>query len=436
MMDSTTDSHPREELELFAAGAASSEERQRVVRHLLRGCSSCAGELRRLLMPETDLEALSAVVDRVIARSHGLLPLVDERRIRILDQLDRVERMAPPEQERWLDGLGAAERRIACEILVSRCRDARRQNASLNLRLAELAVRAAKDLDDADRFELGAAAWIQLANARRDPGDFAGAEKALARAQELAERRGPAPRLEADLQLSLAALAHDRRQYDQALAHYKTARAIFRELGDELGEVRALVGMGPVQSQRTEPQDGIPYLEEALRLLEGRHHRDLRRIALHNLAYLHVDGGDPETASRYVDEAAPLFDAGAPRLDRLRFEWNLGRLQRDLGRLEEAAESLEQTRQSYIDEDLPYEVGLVALDLAVVYVRLGRRDELRRLAGETVEIFRTLGIAQESIMALNLLAQAEAAEAYEIVAQVGKVLERLHPRRGSITGGD
>ena len=436
-MTSTTETHPLEELALFAEGRASSQQRHRVVRHLLKGCASCAGRLRGHLVPEADPDALSAAVDRVLERATGLMLQTNRGRARGLDQLEHLDEMSATEQARWIDGLEPAERKMACEALIDRCREFRRRDAAVNLRLAQLAVRAVEEFEEADRFELAAAAWAELGNARRIPGDFSGAEKALTRAEELLEPRGGDSEVEATTHLYRAALAHDRRQYDQAVAHYQQSHAISRELGDELGEIRVLVGLGLVQSHLTDPRDGMAHLRKALKLLERQDAPELLRLALHNMAHLSLDAGDPETALQYVQRARPLFEEGtAPRLDRLRFEWLVGRLARDLGRLEDAAESLEQARRSYLDEDLPYEVALVALDLAVVYVRLSEREKLRRLAGETVGIFRTLGIAQESIMALNLLARAEAAEAYEIVAQLSTVVEQRHPRRGgSITAG-
>lgn len=46
--------HPSEEtLKRFAAGTASREENRRVVAHLVRGCSACAGKLRELMEPDT-----------------------------------------------------------------------------------------------------------------------------------------------------------------------------------------------------------------------------------------------------------------------------------------------------------------------------------------------------------------------------------------------
>lgn len=433
-MTSTTETHPLDELALFAEGRASSQERHRVVRHLLRGCPSCAAALRRHLVPEADPEALSAAVDRVLERASGLAHVAAGYSTVVLG-LDDAVTMSVPDQERWIDALDDTERRIACDDLIARCRESRREDAMLNLRVAALAVRTAEAIEDADRLQLAAAAWAELGNAHRIPGDFTSAEEALQRAQDLVERRGGAPVVEADIHLYRAALAHDQRQYDQAMAHYEKSREISRELCDELGEIRVLVGMGPVQSHRTDPQDGIPYLQEALSLLEDHHQPELLRLALHNMAHLSLDSGNPEAALEYVRQAMPLFEVDAPRLDQLRFRWLVGRLERDLGQLEDAAESLEQARRSYMDEDLPYEVALIALDLALVYLRLAEREKLRRLASETVGIFRTLGIAQESIMALKLLAQAEATEAYEILAQLSSLLERRHPRRGSITAG-
>lgn len=435
-MTSTTDTHPLRELHLFARGEADPGERQRVVRHLLRGCDSCASALRKELAPVADLDALSAAVDRVLERSQALIHQVDDRRAVAIDGLENLETLSAEQQEEWIDRLESLDRRIVCEMLIDRCRDSRHQDASLHLRLAQLAVRAAEAMEDSGREEWTARSLAELGNARRIPGDLVGAERALAQAESVLEAAETEyPTTVADLQVYRAALANDQRRYDEAMGHYELAREMYRQLEDDEAEVGVLIGMGLVQNHRTEPKDGIPYLEEALDRLDPDQ-TNLLRITLHNLAHLHLDAGDPQTALQFARRARPLFDGNAPRLDRVRFDWLAGRLQGDLGKLEEAAESLQQTRQTYMDENLPYEVALVSLDLAAVYAQRGEREALKTLAGETVGLFRALGIAQESTMALKLLSRVEASEALELVSQLTGVLESRHPRYGAISTAD
>lgn len=434
----STEYHPLNEIARFAEGEASHEERLRVIQHLLHGCSSCGDAIRARLLPETDPEALDAAVDRVLDRSQELFQRIDTERSHLEQEIANIERLPAAQQEQWIDGMVDLERRTACEMLVSRCRDSRHEDAVLNRRLAELAVRAAEGLEGPERAEVAARAWAELSNARRIPGDLTGAEQALTQAEQLAEGAGVDASVQADILVFRAALAHDQRQYDQAMSYYEEAREICRRIGDEPREISVLISMGPVQSHRSEPRDGIPYVHQALERLEQvkPDQPELHRIALHNLAHLSLEAGDLEATSRHVETARPLFETGGPYLDRLRFEWLVGRLQRDRGELDRAAEALERVRQSYLEEDLPYEVALVALDLAAVYVRLRKREKLRELAAETVSIFRALGIAQESIMALSVLAQVGMTEAMEQVAQLSATIERRHPRRGSISTAD
>lgn len=430
-MTSTNEMHPLRELHRFAQGDADAEERQKVVRHLLRGCASCAATLRGELAPVADLDALSAAVDRVLERSQALVHQVDDHRARAIEGIETLDTLSAERQDEWIDALETLDRRIVCEMLTERCRDSRHQDASLHLRLAQLAVRAAEGMEDSGRDEWMARSLAELGNARRIPGDLAGAAQALAQAEAIVEDTEELPEVAALLDFYRATLAHDQRRFAEAMSHYEKARDAYRQLEDEDAEIGALIGMGFLQGHWTESKDGIPYLEEALRRLDADQ-PDLQRITLHNLAHLYLDAGDPETAAVYVRQAQPLFDADAPRLDRLRFEWLTGRLQRDLGRLEEAASWLEGIRHSYSEAELPYEVALVSLDLAAVYAQSGRRESLKELAAETLDLFRSLGIAKESLVALNLLATAEASEALDLVARLTGVLERRHPQLGGI----
>jgi hypothetical protein len=59
--------HPisSESLQSFAAGTSSREENRSILTHLLRGCASCADEVRSAFRPEIPADAYDAVFERV-----------------------------------------------------------------------------------------------------------------------------------------------------------------------------------------------------------------------------------------------------------------------------------------------------------------------------------------------------------------------------------
>jgi|GEM_PF-5333081 len=432
-MTSTATKHPLRELRLFARGEAGSDERQRVVRHLLRGCASCAGALRAELTPKADLEALSAAVDRVLERSRELIERTEQSRTQASQGLERLEAMSDNQQEAWIDALSPMDRPAVVETLLSRCRELRHESSALHLRWAKLTLRTAEGAVAEDRLELAARAWAELGNAHRLPGNLTAAEQALQQARKhLGQVSRPSTDdtdtlAEAELVNAEAALAHDLREYDQAIAGYREARQLYRAMGDEERVLSCTISLAGIVARTQELEDGIEMLEELL-LLDDLDTFHLRRYALNNLADLYLEAGNVEQATRWAEEAWNLAGESYPHLEQLRFQWLFGRLARERGELEKAASLLEECHQSYIEQDHPYEVALVALDLAVVYIRLGEWDRLGRLAQETVRIFRALGISRESIMALKVLNQAETAEALEVVAHLTPVvkLSRRH----------
>ena len=146
-------------------------------------------------------------------------------------------------------------------------------------------------------------------------------------------------------------------------------------------------------------------------------------MTIQNLIHLVAEAGHPLRASALVAHARPLFEQTVERLHHLRFDWVAARIDRDLGLLPTAAAQFERLRENYAAEGLPFEAALVSLDLAAVYARDGRRPALKSLAAESAELFGRLGVGREHLASLAVLAQANAVEALNLIAELAKAVE-------------
>jgi hypothetical protein len=126
-------------------------------------------------------------------------------------------------------------------------------------------------------------------------------------------------------------------------------------------------------------------------------------MAIHNRAYSLVDLERYEEARDLVVEHAGLYQGTTPLL---RQQWLLGRIARGLGQLEAAEHTLFHTRRGFLRAQLPLDAALSGLDLALVYLDLGKHDELRDLAEEMLPVFKAQDIERETIASLLLFQQA------------------------------
>jgi tetratricopeptide (TPR) repeat protein len=421
----SADRHPVRGLKRFAAGRATAVQRRAVVRHLLGGCRRCGARLADLLRPRpADPAALSRVVERAVAGFDRLELRVGAELTAAEELIDRLRDLPEARQRLMVANTERARQRAVCEELISESRAHRHDSAAETLRYAELAVLAAERYTGPDADELRARALAERGNARRIAGDLRAAEKDFAVAQRLLRAGSADPLVEAQLLSLRASLADDLRRFDVAIQLLKKATAQFDRFDDMPGLARTLIKLGRVHGRRGEPREGIAWMLQALKLPAIHQDPALKMIALHNLIYLVMEAGDPAEAATLLAYVRPVVLANASPLDRLRFDWLSARIDRDLGNAPVAARMLERLRASYLHENLPYEVALVSLDLAVVYVQLDRRSALNELAAETTELLGRLGVRREQIAALRLLVQAEADDAVRLAAGLTAAVEQ------------
>lgn len=116
--------------------------------------------------------------------------------------------------------------------------------------------------------------------------------------------------------------------------------------------------------------------------------------------------GRSAEAHEILGEVRELARRYGNRLDRLRLLWTEGRICQNLGRFELAEEALKQVRAGFIDAEIGYDVALVSLDLAALYLETGRTAEVKELAAEMLPQFAARQIHREALAAIALFEQA------------------------------
>jgi tetratricopeptide (TPR) repeat protein len=177
------------------------------------------------------------------------------------------------------------------------------------------------------------------------------------------------------------------------------------------------------------PEKAIPLLYEALDLIDPNQEPRLLLSAWHNLIDDLAESGRTMEARRLFLKARPLYQKFPEPWARERHRWVAGKIARGLGQHQEAETLFLQARACFVTDDAAYDAALVSLDLAALYARQGRTEELRRIAEEMMPVFSSRQIHREAHAALVFWKQAVEGETAreritEVVAGVAAFLKR------------
>jgi hypothetical protein len=413
--------HPRAaELEAFLLGQLPPREAARVVAHLLTGCASCRKQMEPLagvvltpnLIPDEPVEVGSEYdfpLFRAFAAARRYAAcLAREQREAERDREDpplrevpRIEAPGSPAERDW-------ER---CEQVLARCRELRQGGLEAMMAAASLAVGLAEGISPDLRgprqlADLQARAWAERGNARRVTDDLPGAEADLARGLERAAQGTGDPRLLARLLDLTASLRTDQRRFDEAAQLLDWVYGIHRDLGESHEAGRALISKSNAAAYALDVETAVRLLGEGLALIDAERDPKLLLAAVHNLLSHLVDSGQIAEARRVFLQSCALYSAHGGPLERLKARWLEGRIASGLGDPLQAERSFQDVRSGFAEAGLPYDLALVSLDLAALWLEQGRNREIRALLDETVAIFQARGIRREAIAALLMLREA------------------------------
>src|SRR4029077_2543536 len=121
-----------------------------------------------------------------------------------------------------------------------------------------------------------------------------------------------------------------------------------------------------------------------------------------------------------------MADRQANDLDLVRVEWLTARVAAGQGRTGEATAGLVQVRDYFTNHKLPYDAALSSLDLAALWLKIGRTAEVKELAIAMGWIFKAKGIEREALAALQLFCDAARQESatVEMARQIGVEIEK------------
>lgn len=340
-------------------------------------------------MLETDLTLLGGLlaVEEDLARAEPLLRELREspRSWRELSEMHRNLLLGVP----------------MVEFLRQSSREARYEDPQKMVELAEAARLLADNLSE-DRYgrrviaDYRARAWADVGNAYRVAGDLGAAMSAFRRAAGLLDQG--THRFVREVASLLASLLSD-------LGHFDHAAEILEQCLELKGcdpeeTVKLLTQLGLVLGYANDPERAVVVLLRALGCLSADSPHWLAVVQA--LALNLVDAGHFPAARVLLKRHETLYKKSG-KLNKLRRIWLEGKIGFGLREFRKAEGHFNVARLAFRREDQEFDFALVSLDLALLYLKQGRRSELVWLVDDMVRRFNALGIAQEAIASLLLL---------------------------------
>jgi len=175
-------------------------------------------------------------------------------------------------------------------------------------------------------------------------------------------------------------------------------------MGNHETLLSALIGLGLVYEQGSEPEKAVVVILQALRLIvpDPESPRLLLLSGINALAVNLAGAGEFETARVVLARSRRLYRRSG-KLNQYRLCWLEGKIAEGLGKSGSAEAKFNTARLAFRRVGKHYDSALVSLDLGLVYARQERHHELIWLVDDMVRTFRALKIARELIASLILL---------------------------------
>lgn len=407
-----------------------------VMGHLFHLCPECkrAFDSWRDGIPNSAGLSYGEIADNAIQHATQKIPLM-----RAQEKASRafLEELLQHPTEEHLERIEQAPKEVKgpalAKGLVEAARDALPGRPKDSLALAQLARTVLQHADLSPLVaELYARAVAYVGNALRILGSLPEAAEVMAHARFILRQEGGGDRLlrsEVDNLEGLVRLhQHD---FDEACALLERAVLGFRMSGAHRRMTRSKIDLAIVYLYRENLDLCVQSLNEVLVELESLDEPQLLGFARHNLAVALALTGRFEESAEVLEANRSAFAPG-DSCGQARISWLEGILARGYGDLEAAESHFAAARYCFAQLEMPFDVALVSLELALVYLDQRRFGDLRSLAGGLTEVFRGQERYRECFAALHLFHTAVELEKVtaDLVSELSVYLRRaaLNPR--------
>jgi tetratricopeptide (TPR) repeat protein len=455
-----TASHPDPSLlERFLRGDLEADERKRIVRHLIGGCTTCrnlAGDLWQAPPPRLAPKPIA----KPTRRAKSELATFDyregmDRALRIARErrpaLEAARRQAPkllaellaaPPEERL--ALAQSESRFSipplCEEILRRRAETDRKGGISGAppdearQLVEVALALAERLDPSEWGasivrDLEARAWAHRGDVAREAGFSEEARQSFRMAHSLYPLSSQDPWEWAEISRYEARFELSRGQAEAAAALGLEAAALYRKLGERDLLAATLAEVGPMAVRAKRPDLAIEALAEAVDLIDPA--RESRRLAccLQGLGALLLENDRARDSLGHLWRARSLFERLGDEDEILRVRWIEARAAVAVGSVVEGEAALLSVRGHLLAAGLGQDAAGVLLDLVQLYWSQGRRREMIALFGEIFLPYRTRDLERGTIGAVLMLRRAleTGCATIEMVREVATYLAASRP---------
>jgi len=429
----------------FERGKLSRRRNREVVRHLLAQCESCCRMIAAWSLPPWRARRGNGAARRDYGAAFSQAWQETERQqaALIAEKAEAPERLrellAQPADRQW--HLASAGSRYhtwgLCELLLDAAREWGFQEPSRAVALSQLGVEIATRLEAARYGEarvndLQARAWAGLGNAQRIRSDFRQAEESFLEAERLLRQGTGDPLEKAQVLLLKSSLRGNQRRFREAFRLLDRVVAIGRRCGDGQLCGKALIMKGFLVGVANDLEAAIGHLAAGLRQVDPVSDPRLFMVAQHNLMLYLTDSGRHDEALRLLESARPLYHRVGGQMGLLRLRWLEGKIALAAGNFAAAEDTLCGVRKELIERELGFDAALLSLELAGIYARQRRNDEVRRLAEEMIPMFQSRDIHREAIAALLVFHKAAEMELVtsKLIRDVSNYLQESRTPRG------
>jgi tetratricopeptide (TPR) repeat protein len=200
-----------------------------------------------------------------------------------------------------------------------------------------------------------------------------------------------------------ASLQRDLRLFEDALASLDRALSLTAE-GASAG--RLYLKRSSILEQQGDHEGSLEALRAAMPRIDERTEPRLYGSVLFNLCANLVDLSRLAEASEVLPQVRERFVAHGKDFELVRLLWLEGKIHEGLGRTELAIAAIDQVRRDFTSRRKLDDAALAGLDLAALYLEVGRTAETRDLARQMAKVFGSLRIKREELAAVRLFVEA------------------------------